>query len=92
MRRTPEAMPPSDSTLKAPISTVLPTCVPPHSSIDTPGMSNTRTCQKHDIALSSKDARLELQSCGGGGGMLLNQGVRGRSAEDRNVQQHYVLN
>mmetsp|Transcript_7452 Transcript_7452/g.26223 ORF Transcript_7452/g.26223 Transcript_7452/m.26223 type:complete len:285 (-) Transcript_7452:15-869(-) len=43
MRRTPAATPPSESTLKPPTSAVFATCVPPHSSIDTPGTSTTRT-------------------------------------------------
>mmetsp|Transcript_9009 Transcript_9009/g.36794 ORF Transcript_9009/g.36794 Transcript_9009/m.36794 type:complete len:383 (-) Transcript_9009:1646-2794(-) len=43
MRRTPLATPASDTILKPPISAVVATCVPPHSSMDTPGTSTTRT-------------------------------------------------
>ena len=39
----PEATPLSATILKIPISAVLATWVPPHSSIDTPGTSTTRT-------------------------------------------------
>jgi hypothetical protein len=42
--RTPEATPPSDTTLNAPIWSVAVTCVPPHSSMLTPGTSST--CQE----------------------------------------------
>mmetsp|Transcript_11542 Transcript_11542/g.28252 ORF Transcript_11542/g.28252 Transcript_11542/m.28252 type:complete len:297 (-) Transcript_11542:1871-2761(-) len=47
MRRMPDAMPPSLTTLNAPISDVLPTCVPPHSSMETPGTSTTRTTSSY---------------------------------------------
>mmetsp|Transcript_3666 Transcript_3666/g.13169 ORF Transcript_3666/g.13169 Transcript_3666/m.13169 type:complete len:253 (-) Transcript_3666:2017-2775(-) len=43
IRRMPEAIPCSDSTLKAPISAVFDTCVPPQSSMLTPGTSTTLT-------------------------------------------------
>ena len=43
MRRTPAAIPASETILNPPISAVLLTCVPPHSSMDTPGTSTTRT-------------------------------------------------
>mmetsp|Transcript_7332 Transcript_7332/g.18172 ORF Transcript_7332/g.18172 Transcript_7332/m.18172 type:complete len:319 (-) Transcript_7332:2074-3030(-) len=43
MRRTPAATPASATILKPPISAVFLTCVPPHSSMETPGTSTTRT-------------------------------------------------
>mmetsp|Transcript_21035 Transcript_21035/g.58376 ORF Transcript_21035/g.58376 Transcript_21035/m.58376 type:complete len:260 (-) Transcript_21035:1957-2736(-) len=43
MRRTPEAIPPSEIILKPPISAVLETCVPPQSSMLRPGTSTTLT-------------------------------------------------
>ena len=43
MRRTPAATPVSLTIRNSPISAVLRTCVPPHSSIETPGTSTTRT-------------------------------------------------
>mmetsp|Transcript_9639 Transcript_9639/g.38984 ORF Transcript_9639/g.38984 Transcript_9639/m.38984 type:complete len:393 (-) Transcript_9639:1749-2927(-) len=43
MRRTPAAMPASETILNPPISAVLATWVPPQSSMDTPGTSTTRT-------------------------------------------------
>mmetsp|Transcript_40443 Transcript_40443/g.89848 ORF Transcript_40443/g.89848 Transcript_40443/m.89848 type:complete len:325 (-) Transcript_40443:1353-2327(-) len=47
MRLMPDAMPLSLSTLKDPISDVLRTWVPPHSSMDTPGTSTTRTTSSY---------------------------------------------
>ena len=43
MRLTPAATPASARILNPPISAVLPTWVPPQSSMDTPGTSTTRT-------------------------------------------------
>ena len=43
MRRTPAATPVSLTILNSPISLVLRTCVPPHSSTESPGIVTTRT-------------------------------------------------
>jgi len=43
MRRTPAATPLSDTMRMSPISAVLRTCVPPHSSTESEGISTTRT-------------------------------------------------
>ena len=69
MRRTPEATPASEIILKLPISAVLLTWVPPHSSIETLGKSITRTCSPY-FSPNIATAPLALASAKGNTSML----------------------